>query len=124
MVADRSTPLASITGSQAVQTMALEPNEPEVLRDGASTYPQVLPAAPDPEPLAETLHRTGYRASLALEYLEGRAPGAQQSDGQARPDAPDYYGLPAIKKPEWRWYIPAYFLTGGISSGAYLLAAI
>jgi formate-dependent nitrite reductase membrane component NrfD len=35
-----------------------------------------------------------------------------------------YYGLPAIKKPEWLWYIPAYFFTGGVASGTYIVATV
>ena len=37
---------------------------------------------------------------------------------------PDYYGRPAIKKPGWLWYIPAYFFVGGTSSGAYIVATL
>lgn len=33
-----------------------------------------------------------------------------------------YYGRPIVKKPVWEWYIPAYFFTGGVASGASLLA--
>lgn len=34
-----------------------------------------------------------------------------------------YYGRPVIKKPVWKWDIPAYFLTGGVMAGSSLLAA-
>ncbi|MBW3651890.1 MAG: polysulfide reductase NrfD [Actinobacteria bacterium] len=34
-----------------------------------------------------------------------------------------YYGRPVIKKPVWKWDIPAYFLTGGLMAGSSLLAA-
>ena len=34
-----------------------------------------------------------------------------------------YYGQPVIKKPVWKWDIPAYFLTGGLMAGSSLLAA-
>lgn len=90
----------------------------------ASTYPQVLPPAPNPEPLEEVLRRTGFRASLPPEYLQGSAPQALQWQGQPRPEHPDYYGLPAIKKPDWQWYIPVYFFTGGVASGSYILSAL
>ena len=33
-----------------------------------------------------------------------------------------YYGQPVLKAPVWRWYIPAYFFTGGIAAGTTLLA--
>lgn len=34
-----------------------------------------------------------------------------------------YYGRPIVKKPVWKWDIPAYFFTGGVMSGSSLLAA-
>ncbi len=34
-----------------------------------------------------------------------------------------YYGRPVLKRPVWRWYIPAYFFTGGLAAGSALLAA-
>ena len=34
-----------------------------------------------------------------------------------------YYGRPVLKRPVWKWYIPAYFFTGGIAAGSALLAA-
>ena len=89
---------------------------------GDPDYPQVLP--PHPEPLAEVLERTHGRASLAPEYLDGRAPASQARQGQVVDPAPTYYGLPAIKKPDWEWYIPAYFVTGGMAAGGYILAAV
>jgi formate-dependent nitrite reductase membrane component NrfD len=35
-----------------------------------------------------------------------------------------YFGLPAIKKPQWGWYVPAYFFIGGTASGAYITATL
>jgi formate-dependent nitrite reductase membrane component NrfD len=32
--------------------------------------------------------------------------------------------MPAIKKPEWTWAVPAYFFIGGTASGAYIVATI
>lgn len=98
----------------------LEPTE----QDRPRYYPKVLPPASDPEPLEQVLERTGFRASLPVKYEEGEAPAAQLRQGQVRPEAPDYYGMPAIKKPEWKWYIPAYFVTGGMASGSYIVAAL
>jgi formate-dependent nitrite reductase membrane component NrfD len=40
----------------------------------------------------------------------------------ARPTS--YYGRPIVKRPVWRWYIPAYFFSGGLSAGSALLAAL
>lgn len=34
-----------------------------------------------------------------------------------------YYGRPVIKKPVWKWDVPAYFVTGGVMAGSSLLAA-
>jgi formate-dependent nitrite reductase membrane component NrfD len=36
----------------------------------------------------------------------------------------DYYGIPAIHKPHWKWLIISYFFFGGISSASYAIAAI
>jgi formate-dependent nitrite reductase membrane component NrfD len=87
-------------------------------------YPHVLPPAADLEPVSEILSRTGERSSLAEGYEAGHAPAAQLRQGQVTPGRPDYYGLPAIKKPEWKWYIPAYFVTGGMAAGSYITAAL
>jgi formate-dependent nitrite reductase membrane component NrfD len=76
------------------------------------------------ETLPEVLERTGFRASLVPEYAEGHAPAAQRKTGQIAPPAPTYYDQPAIKKPEWKWYVPAYFFLGGMAGGAYITAAI
>lgn len=34
-----------------------------------------------------------------------------------------YYGRAVIKKPVWKWDIPAYFVSGGVMAGSSLLAA-
>ena len=34
-----------------------------------------------------------------------------------------YYGRPVVKPPVWKWDIPAYLFTGGLSAGASLIAA-
>ena len=34
-----------------------------------------------------------------------------------------YYGRPIVKRPVWKWDIPAYFATGGVMAGSSLLAA-
>jgi formate-dependent nitrite reductase membrane component NrfD len=76
------------------------------------------------EPLEQTLERTGDRASLAPEYLDGRAPAIQHREAPPDPGSPTYYDLPSIKKPEWKWPVPAYFFVGGLASGAYIVAAL
>src|SRR5436190_1578976 len=81
-----------------------------------------LPVGATDEPLQQTLERTGFRASLAPQYVEGHAPDRQRKEGNTTP--PTYYDLPAIKKPEWKWPVPAYFFLGGLSSGAYIVAAL
>jgi formate-dependent nitrite reductase membrane component NrfD len=76
------------------------------------------------EPLDRALERTGDRASLAPEYLDGHAPGVQHQGLLPGPGTPTYYDLPAIKKPEWNWPVPVYFFVGGVASGAYIVAAL
>jgi formate-dependent nitrite reductase membrane component NrfD len=34
-----------------------------------------------------------------------------------------YYGRSVLKRPVWKWYVPAYFFTGGLAAGSALLAA-
>jgi formate-dependent nitrite reductase membrane component NrfD len=77
-----------------------------------------------PESLHATLERTGFRASLASEYLAGHAPGTQHKDRHLSPEKPTYYELPAIKKPAWEWHVPTYFFVGGVASGAYIVAVL
>lgn len=50
----------------------------------------------------------------------GRAGGEQPM--VPKPEFRSYYGRPVIKKPVWKWDIPAYFLTGGLMAGSSLLA--
>lgn len=45
-------------------------------------------------------------------------PSAMKSEG---PGASGYYGQPVLKAPTWRWYIPAYFFSGGVAAGSSLL---
>lgn len=55
-----------------------------------------------------------------------RGKGGRRDGEQAVvPEAPfqSYYGRPVVKKPVWKWDIPAYFLTGGLMAGSSLLAA-
>lgn len=77
-----------------------------------------------PNELRQTLEKTRFLASLAPEYLQGHAPAAQHKDGHRTPENPTYYGFPAIKKPGWKWHIPAYFFIGGMGSGAYIVATL
>jgi formate-dependent nitrite reductase membrane component NrfD len=35
-----------------------------------------------------------------------------------------YYGLPMIKRPAWRWYIPFYLFIGGLAGGAALIGGL
>lgn len=34
-----------------------------------------------------------------------------------------YYGQPVLKPPAWKWMVPAYLFTGGLSAGSAVLAA-
>jgi hypothetical protein len=38
-------------------------------------------------------------------------------------DAPTYYDRPVLKHPVWKWYIPAYFVAGGVAGAAAVLGA-
>jgi formate-dependent nitrite reductase membrane component NrfD len=38
-------------------------------------------------------------------------------------EGPSYYGLPVLKEPVWRWYIPAYFYVGGVAGASAALGA-
>ena len=64
----------------------------------------------------------------ALGTLSGE--GAQQQIArreeapQPHPEVPNsYYGLPMLKTPVWKAYIPAYFYVGGAAGGSAVLAA-
>jgi formate-dependent nitrite reductase membrane component NrfD len=74
--------------------------------------------------LQQALERTGFRASLSAEYTAGHAPANQHRDLQPPPRQSSYFGMPALKKPEWTWCVPAYFFIGGTASGAYIVATI
>ena len=54
----------------------------------------------------------------------------REQRGLARPppreeegEGPSYYGLPVLKEPVWKWYIPAYFFSGGLAGACAVLAA-
>lgn len=51
----------------------------------------------------------------------GRAGGEQPLVPAAEFES--YYGRPVIKKPVWKWDVPAYFATGGLMAASSLLAA-
>jgi formate-dependent nitrite reductase membrane component NrfD len=75
--------------------------------------------------LHDALERTGFRASLSPEYTAGHAPATQHREDHSTPEQPaTYFGMPAMKKPEWTWCVPAYFFIGGTASGAYIVATI
>ncbi|MGE5765305.1 MAG: NrfD/PsrC family molybdoenzyme membrane anchor subunit [Mycobacterium leprae] len=38
-----------------------------------------------------------------------------------RAEFTSYYGRPIVKKPVWKWPVPAYFFTGGLAGGSSLL---
>ncbi|HUJ29054.1 MAG TPA: NrfD/PsrC family molybdoenzyme membrane anchor subunit [Myxococcales bacterium] len=40
--------------------------------------------------------------------------------GYPEGDAPEgtYYGVPALKEPVWKWYVPAYFYVGGVAGAS------
>ncbi len=56
---------------------------------------------------------------LGPEHLTPRPDRLHDSTSEA--DA--YYGLPALKEPVWRAWIPAYFYVGGLAGAAAVLSA-
>lgn len=52
--------------------------------------------------------------------------GPQRARGEVRmvPDAEftSYYGHPVLKKPVWKWEIPAYLYAGGLAGGSMMIA--
>jgi formate-dependent nitrite reductase membrane component NrfD len=58
-------------------------------------------------------------ASDIIKYAAATQP--QISRGQK---TDDYYGVPLLKKPKWRWQIALYFFFEGISAGSFLTAAL
>ena len=49
----------------------------------------------------------------------GRGERAMVPDAEVR----SYYDKPILKQPVWKWFIPAYFFTGGLAAGSAMLAA-
>lgn len=62
-----------------------------------------------------------HRSPSGEKKREGRGGGERRMVPDATPRS--YYGRPILKRPVWRWFIPAYFFTGGLSAGSSLLAA-
>ena len=52
-----------------------------------------------------------------------RAPDIRPGAALASPEGPSYYGLPVLKEPVWKWFIPTYFFTGGLAGAAAVLGA-
>lgn len=44
------------------------------------------------------------------------------NDGPPQGASPTYYDRPVLKEPVWKWYIPAYFVLGGIAGAASMIA--
>jgi formate-dependent nitrite reductase membrane component NrfD len=55
--------------------------------------------------------------------LEGRERPAAARPEAATEEGPSYYGLPVLKEPVWKWYIPAYFFAGGLAGACGVLGA-
>ncbi len=53
--------------------------------------------------------------------LERVVPEAVREDEAA--EGRSYYGLPLLKQPVWKWFIPAYFFTGGLAGACAVLGA-
>jgi formate-dependent nitrite reductase membrane component NrfD len=67
--------------------------------------------------------RTPERGGAERQLEAERRPGTPSEEGSAEAEGPSYYGLPVLKAPVWRWYIPAYFFTGGLSGACAVLGA-
>jgi formate-dependent nitrite reductase membrane component NrfD len=53
-----------------------------------------------------------------------RPPASQPQQSDSSMSVGDnYYGMPALKEPVWRWYIPAYFYVGGLAGASAALGA-
>src|SRR5207237_332704 len=64
-------------------------------------------------------HRAGGEGAVPFDVWS-RPP---SSDGGAGED-PTYYDRPLLKEPVWKWYVPAYFFTGGAAGAAALLGGL
>jgi len=60
----------------------------------------------------------------ALQRVRRRAPEAiPETFAGPEGEGPSYHGLPLLKEPVWRWYIPAYFTVGGLAGACGVLGA-
>lgn len=67
------------------------------------------------------------RTQTATSARDGRMDGHRDAPLGTIPTTtvpPTYYGLPMIKRPTWRWFIPLYFFIGGVAGGAALLGGL
>lgn len=57
---------------------------------------------------------------------ERRGAAATDDDANARQasDGASYYNRPMIKKPTWKWFIPLYFVIGGLGGGVALIGGL
>jgi formate-dependent nitrite reductase membrane component NrfD len=70
----------------------------------------------------------GWAAEAEVERPDRAFPLAPERDelpvaATAATSSPTYYDMPAVKRPVWKPYIPAYFYAGGLAGGAAVLAA-
>ncbi|MEO7000342.1 MAG: NrfD/PsrC family molybdoenzyme membrane anchor subunit [Ktedonobacterales bacterium] len=64
-------------------------------------------------------------AQVLLPALWRHSDTASADDGAQPVTNPvTYYGRPMIHKPLWRWYIPLYFVLGGVAGGAAMIGAV
>lgn len=89
----------------------------------------------DPEP---TGTKDGRNVDLSLGILAGEASGVSSrrpeeassvapgvlAHADAEGGSPTYYGLPVLKAPVWKAWIPAYFFVGGVSGASAALGAV
>ena len=84
--------------------------------------------APTP-PLAPSVQASTGPAPTAEPAGQARAPYGRRTSaglGQVPLDTPTptYYGLPAVKRSQYRWLIVSYFFVGGLAGAAQLIATV
>ena len=61
---------------------------------------------------------------MSLSYQRNWEPRRGGGRSAADETRVDYYGVPPIHKPHWKWLIISYFFLGGIAGASYVLASI
>ncbi|MGI8654917.1 MAG: NrfD/PsrC family molybdoenzyme membrane anchor subunit [Pyrinomonadaceae bacterium] len=62
--------------------------------------------------------------SPAVDIIKRATPDGFERNGTTHATTEDYYGIPLLKRPLWRWEIAFYFFFEGISAGAFLISSM